>query len=118
METFSLVRPEHLNHFGNLFGGQLLKWVDEYAWLAATHDYPCQRLVTRAFDRIDFKEQVANGSILRFRILRLRTGTTSVTYQVAVTGRSPDRENEREVFSTTVTFVAVDPDGKKIPLCR
>lgn len=31
MENFTLVRPEHLNHHGYLFGGVLLKWVDEYA---------------------------------------------------------------------------------------
>ena len=39
MDTFTLVRTGHLNHQGNLFGGQLLKWVDEYAWFAATRDY-------------------------------------------------------------------------------
>ncbi|HSO80381.1 MAG TPA: hotdog domain-containing protein, partial [Chromatiaceae bacterium] len=35
MESYKVVRPEHLNHFGHLFGGCLLKWVDEIAWIAA-----------------------------------------------------------------------------------
>ena len=29
MESYKVVRPEHLNHYGYLFGGFLLKWVDE-----------------------------------------------------------------------------------------
>ena len=68
METFTLVRPEHLNHHGQLFGGRLLEWVDEFAWLAAARDYPSNELVTRAMDSIDFKYGIPNGSILRFSI--------------------------------------------------
>ena len=40
MENRRLVLPEHLNHFGFLFGGQLLRWVDGTAWIAASLDYP------------------------------------------------------------------------------
>ena len=29
METLQQVRPEHLNHYGYLFGGYMLMWVDE-----------------------------------------------------------------------------------------
>jgi competence protein ComEC len=36
MESYTVVRPEHLNHYGHLFGGCLLKWVDEIAWIAAS----------------------------------------------------------------------------------
>jgi len=28
MNNFTLVRPEHLNYHGYLFGGMILKWVD------------------------------------------------------------------------------------------
>ncbi len=65
MENYNLVRPEHLNHHGSLFGGQLLSWVDECAWMAAARDFPNCTFVTRAMDRIEFKHQVKNGSILR-----------------------------------------------------
>ena len=40
MENHRLVLPEHLNHYGFLFGGHLLKWVDEFAYIAATIEYP------------------------------------------------------------------------------
>jgi acyl-CoA hydrolase len=118
MEAFALVRPEHLNHFGFLFGGQLLKWVDEYAWLAASRDFPQNRLLTRALERIDFKQQVANGSILRFTIEQMRRGNSSVIYKVEVSGQAPEAKSETAVFSTIVTFVAVDKNGRKMSLSQ
>ncbi len=48
VERYKVVRPEHLNHFGYLFGGCLLKWVDEIAWIAASRDHPGCSCVTVA----------------------------------------------------------------------
>jgi hypothetical protein len=36
METHRLVLPANLNHYGFLFGGQLLAWIDEASWIAAS----------------------------------------------------------------------------------
>ena len=110
MDTYAIVRPEHLNHHGTLFGGQLLKWVDENAWLVASLEYPDRSLVTRAMDRIDFKTSVPSGSILRFCIRQDCAGSSSVTYAVDVYA------HESPVFSTSVTFVCVDAQGHKQPL--
>ncbi len=116
MDTFTIVRPEHLNHHGYLFGGQLLRWVDEFAWIVAARDYPGYRLVTRAMDRVEFTTQVLNGSILRFHILPFRQGTTSTTYAIDVYADEPDARQEKHVFCTRVTFVSVDSSGNKKPL--
>ena len=99
MDTFTIVRPEHLNHHGSLFGGSLLRWVDEFAWIAAAKDFPGYRLVTRALDRVEFTTSVANGAILRFRIQRAHRRTTSATYSVDVyadeAGASEDTAEHR-----------------------
>ncbi|GAU08551.1 acyl-CoA thioesterase [Desulfoplanes formicivorans] len=116
MNTFTMVRPEHLNHHGYLFGGSMLKWVDEYAWLVAARDFPGCTLVTRGMDRIVFSKQVKNGSILRFSILPWKQGNTSVTYAVEVHADSPGAMQEELVFSTHVTFVRIDEDGHKTAL--
>ena len=116
MNTYTIVRPEHLNHHGYLFGGQLLKWVDEYAWLTAARDFPGCYLVTRAMDKIDFKTRVLNGSILRFYILPWKKGKTSITYQVEVFADEPAAPEEKKVFSTHVTFVSVNERGEKSAL--
>ncbi|MBN1780138.1 acyl-CoA thioesterase [bacterium] len=118
MDNYTLVRPEHLNHYGVLFGGALLKWVDEYAWLAASRDFPGCRLVTVGMNRIEFREQVANGTILRFHIRFHSQGKTSVTYSVNVTAEPAQQNEAITVFSTQVTLVRIDELGKKCHLPR
>ena len=67
MDNYTIVRKEHLNHYGYLFGGKLLSWVDEFAWIFASLDFPGCSLVTVGMDQVSFKERVENGSILRFQ---------------------------------------------------
>lgn len=116
MINHKLVLPGHLNQYGYLFGGHLLKWVDEYAWIAATLDYPGANFVTIAMDRVEFKKSIQEGSVLRFEINRSREGTTSVQYAITVYADSLHTGAEERVFSTGVTFVRIDRNGKKIPL--
>ena len=123
MENFTIVRPEHLNHHGVLFGGQLLLWVDEYAWLVAARDFPGYRLVTRAMERSEFRTPVTSGAILRFSILPVHVGEHSVTYSVDVYADQAGSEgvaapDEVHVFSNRVTFVCVDDQGRKRSLPR
>jgi acyl-CoA hydrolase len=118
LDNYTIVRPEHLNHHGVLFGGSLLKWVDEYAWLVAARDFPGHKLVTRAMDRIDFHTQVPVGAILRFRILPEKQGETSITYAVEVFADEPGAGVEKLVFTNRVTFVCVDSGGAKCRLPR
>jgi acyl-CoA hydrolase len=116
MDNYTIVRKEHLNHHGYLFGGTLLSWVDEFAWIFASLDFPGCSLVTVGMDRVSFKERVVSGSILRFNILPAHRGTSSVTYAVNVYADAPGAKEEKSVFSTKVTFVRIDAEGKKSPL--
>ena len=115
MENHKLVLPEHLNHFGYLFGGNLLKWVDEYAWIAASIDYPGCNLVTIAMDKVEFRRSVKEGTILKFIAEKIKQGSTSVQYSVNVY-KGEGTTGIDVIFSTKVTFVHVDNEGRKIPL--
>lgn len=110
MENHKLVMPEHLNQFGFLFGGHLLRWIDEIAWIGVSLAYPDCRFVTVAMDRVEFKKSVGEGTILRFSVEDYRPGRTSVTVTTRVW-----REGE-EIFSTDVTLVRIDESGQKTPL--
>jgi acyl-CoA hydrolase len=116
MDNYTIVRKEHLNHHGYLFGGTLLSWVDEFAWIFASLDFPGCSLVTVGMDRVSFKERVVSGSILRFNILPAHRGTSSVSYAVNVYADAPGATEEKAVFSTKVTFVRIDAEGRKTPL--
>ncbi|MCA1927852.1 MAG: acyl-CoA thioesterase [Calditerrivibrio sp.] len=116
MINFVNVRPEHLNFHGYLFGGVLLKWVDEFAWMTASLDFPHCTLVTIAMNDITFKYRVKNGAILRFVIKPYKKGNTSMTYMVDVFADEPGADREVEVFNCRITFVRIDETGKPIPL--
>jgi acyl-CoA hydrolase len=116
VETYKLVMPENLNHFGYLFGGYMLKWVDEIAWIAATLDFPSCTFVTIGMDKIEFKRSVKQGTILRFHTGRTHLGRTSVTYQVDVTVGDQANTEFNSIFSTHVTMVRVDSSGNKIAI--
>jgi acyl-CoA hydrolase len=116
MENFRLVLPEHLNHFGYLFGGHLLLWVDEISWIAASLDYPGCHFVTIGMDRVEFRRPVHQGAILRFDVNRGAVGRTSVQYTVNVFADDIDSGREESVFSTHVTFVCLDGEGRKTAL--
>ena len=112
MDNFTLVRPEHLNHYGYLFGGVMLKWVDENAWMAASREFPGYNLVTIGMDACRFKYRVENGSILRFHTEKNKQGRTSATYSVIVFADAPGASHEKEVFSISVTFVRLNKAGR------
>lgn len=116
MNFYTTVRPEHLNHYNYLFGGEMLRWVDEYVYVAAIREYPRTRFVTRAMDSVSFHKGVNMGALLRFQVERERQGTSSVSYQVQVFSRDLQEIQEEKVFETVVTMVAIDAKGGKTPL--
>jgi acyl-CoA hydrolase len=116
MENYKLVLPGHLNHYGYLFGGYLLLWVDEISWIAASRDFPGCNFVTVGMDRVAFRESIRNGSILRFEVTKQAEGRTSVKYDVNVYCEDQEIEEEKNIFSTVVTFVCLDNQGSKCAL--
>jgi len=110
METHRLVLPSDLNHYGFLFGGRLLAWIDEASWIAASLEYPHCQFVTVGMDTVEFHHSVREGTILKIACERLREGNTSATYAVKVID---ERAEKSPVFSTNVTFVSVDNAGIK-----
>ena len=118
MQFKTLVRQEHLNQHGNLFGGYMLLWVDEYAYITAIEDFPGMRFVTRGMGAASFTKGVRSGSVLTFNVTRQKIGYSSVTYEVDVTTRYISSPNPTPVFNTTVTLCAVTSDGQKLPLPR
>ena len=115
MNHRKLVQPEHMNDQGSLFGGYLLKWIDEFAYITACIEHPGCRFVTIALDKVEFRHPITLGEILRFEVTQARKGSTSVEYQVDVYGdkNAPD---DQVLFGTRITFVNLDESSKKTPI--
>ncbi len=112
MINHKLVLPGHLNHYGFLFGGNLLQWADEYAWIATTLEYPGCNFVTIGMDKVRFIKSVKEGSILEFAVNKLEVGNTTVRYLVSVFRLHTEEESDL-VFSSEVTFIRIDENGNK-----
>jgi len=117
MINHKLVLPQYLNHYGFLFGGHLLKWVDEYAYIAAAMEYPSCDFVTIGMDKVEFKKSVREGTILMFLVEKTREGKTSVQFSASVFSTTEKAEKDM-IFSTKVTCVSIDKEGRKRPLPR
>jgi acyl-CoA hydrolase len=118
MDHYKLILPEHLNHDGFLFGGNMLKWIDEFAYITANQEFPGNRFVTIALDNVAFHHPVTGGEIIRFDVNRVRLGQTSAQYNVKVFGTRRHACPETILFETRITFVAVDREGRKQPVKR
>lgn len=85
-----LICPAHINHYGRLFGGQLLKWIDELAGIVAIRH--CGATVTTAaIDNLQFKAPAYAGDMIVLRGLVTSVGHSSMevrvdTYREALNG--------------------------------
>ena len=62
--TRKWVKPEDLNPNGTLFGGSLLRWIDEEAAIYAIVQLGNQRVVTKYISEINFVSASRQGCLL------------------------------------------------------
>ena len=85
-----LICPAHINHYGRLFGGQLLKWIDELAGIVAIRH--CGATVTTAaIDNLQFQAPAYTGDMIVLQGQVTSVGRTSMeirvdTYREALDG--------------------------------
>ena len=116
MKHHKLVLPEFMNEQGALFGGNLLKWIDEFAYVTASLDLPGNCFVTVSLDNVVFRKPIKVGYILCFDVVRVRLGTTSVSYDIKVFNAKDHTQKDELLFETNVVFVNVNAEGKKEPI--
>ncbi|NRB39872.1 MAG: acyl-CoA thioesterase [Pseudomonadales bacterium] len=116
MHHYKLVLPEHLNHYGFLFGGYLLHWLDEVAYITATVEFPGCEFVTVSMDNVAFKRKIQSGEVLKFNVEQQHLGTTSVRYMIQAFGQTRAQSPDTVLFETTMSFVCVDKDGNSKPI--
>lgn len=105
-----LICPAHINHYGRLFGGQLLKWIDELAGIVAIR-HCGSTVTTAAIDNLQFHAPAYAGDMIVLRGMVTGVGRTSMevrvdTYREALDGR-------REMINRAyMDMVAIDCEGQ------
>lgn len=111
--TRKIVKYEDLNPRGTLFGGQLLKWIDEEAAIFAMCQIGDKMVVTKAMSQIDFQSSPRIGDVIEIGTMLVRVGNTSITIKCNV--RNKDTK-EDVITIDEIVFVRVDENGKPKPI--
>jgi acyl-CoA hydrolase len=114
-EYAELALPNDANALGNLLGGRIMHLVDLAGAIAAMKH--CRNpVVTAAVDHMDFIHPVHIGELVRVRASVNRTFNTSMEVGVKVWVEDLIRGGEQHVSSAFLTFVAIDKDGRSVPV--
>ena len=63
-----LIRPTDLNANNTLFGGSLLRWIDEEACIYVMSKLESQNVVTKYMSEIDFVSSAKQGDVIEIGI--------------------------------------------------
>lgn len=110
--TRKWVRPEDLNANGTLFGGSLLRWIDEEAVVYSVIQLGNQHVVTKYISEINFVSSAELGDLIEIGLVATNFGRTSLTM----------RAEARNMFTRAsiltiekIVFVNLGPDGLPAP---
>lgn len=116
IQHFRVVRQEHLNQYGSIFGGYLLQTIDEMAFVACVRRWPGRNFVTRAMNNIEFHAPARLGDLLETCCQIGQVGRTSVQVQVQVNIRQSHSGRRSLSFDGVVVMVCVDDRGEAMPV--
>lgn len=110
--TRKWVRPEDLNANGSLFGGSLLRWIDEEAAIYAIIQLGNHRVVTKFISEINFQASALQGDLVEMGLRATHFGRTSLTMR-AVVRNMITRETILSIEK--IVFVSLAADGRPEP---
>ena len=110
--TRKMVAAKDLNSNGSLFGGRLLAWIDEEAFIFSACQVKDDSVVTRYISNIEFLSTARIGDIIEIGMEVVDMGRTSITLKCLV------RKKGTETILTQIdkiVFVLGGRDGKPKP---
>ena len=113
--TTQLVLPNDTNQLGNLLGGTLMHWIDIIAAIAAQR-HSGMVCVTASVDDLSFHYPIKLGEIVTLQASVNRAFRTSMEVGVLVTAHGKHDEPRRRANTAYLTFVAIDAEGKPVPV--
>jgi acyl-CoA thioesterase YciA len=113
-----LPMPADANQHGDIFGGWIMAQVDVAGGIFAAR-VARGRVATVAVNQFVFKQPVQIGDLLSFYADLMKIGNTSITVNVEVYAeRKPADPKVVKVTEATLTYVAIDRDGRPRPVPR
>lgn len=104
-----LVMPNDLNFAGSLFGGRILEWIDEEAYIFAACQLDAKSLVTKHIGAISFESSAVQGDVVEFGLGVKAAGRTSVTLTCVVRNK---QTKQTICVADDIVFVHIDPSTR------
>jgi acyl-CoA thioesterase YciA len=115
-----VMMPRDTNPHGTIFGGVILSYIDMAGATAARREValrggsPDTKIVTVAVNRVEFRQPVLVGDVVRFETSVARIGRTSITMRIQVMAERAG--TEIHVTESEVVYVGVDENRQPVPL--
>lgn len=110
--TRKWIKPEDLNPNGSLFGGSLLRWIDEEAAIYAIVQLENDLVVTKYISEINFVSSARKGDIIELGITAVNFGRTSLTMRCEVRNKI----TRKSILTIDqIVFVNLDETGSPAP---
>ena len=107
--------PMDANNSGNVFGGAILRLIDEVGSVVALK-HARTNVVTASVDRMDFYSPVYIGDMLRLTASINFVHRTSMEVGVRVEAENPLTGEVRHTGTSFLTYVGLDQNRKPIPI--
>lgn len=111
----SIVLPPDTNHFGTMFGGKLMAYIDDIGAISAMR-HARGYVVTASTDSVDFLYPIHEGNSVCLESFVTYTGRTSMEVIVRVVAENLISDEKHLCAISFLTFVAIDKDGKPVPV--
>lgn len=115
VEIVHMVRPNHLNAAGRLFGGMLMEWLDEAAGMVAMR-HTRSNVITASVDNLRFIHGAYNGEIVVIIGKVTYVGTTSLEVRLDTYVEHIDDGMRYPINRAYFTMVALDENDKPKPV--
>ena len=109
--TTRIMMPADANILGNVFGGAILRYMDEIAAIAAFR-HARKNVVTASIDRMNFIAPVYVGNLLILKASVNYVGRTSMGIGVRIEAEDVRSGETRHAGSCYLTYVALDEEGR------
>ena len=110
-----IMMPMDANVAGNVFGGSILRLIDEVASIVAFR-HARKNVVTASIDRMDFFSPVYIGDLLRLNASINYVHKSSMEVGVRVEAENPVSGKVRHTGTCFLTYVALDKEGTPTPV--
>lgn len=110
VETVHMVRPNHLNAAGRLFGGILMQWLDDVAGLVAKR-HTRSNIITASVDNLRFIQGAYQKDVIVIIGKATYVGNTSMEVRVDTYVENMDGMR-RPINRAYFTMVALDENDK------